>query len=129
VAEGHQDFPVARALLNSDLPLRDNQRQQAQRLSRVRQCQVREMTKCAAMCEVIGGMIGGKRRRLERERGRNQQQYRQGPYIVVVKRHKRLNYNLISALTLRDRLESTTRPLLRRAFVRWATSYTSIVYW
>ena len=85
MAESHEGFPVAGAFLNGDVPLGDNRRQDAQRSSRVRQRQVREVTEGAAVREVIGGVIGGKRRRLERKRSRNQQQYRQSPYIMAVK--------------------------------------------
>ena len=92
MAESHGRSAVAGAFLNGDVPFGDNQRQDAQRSSRIRQRQMREVTEGAAVREVIGGVIGGKRRRLERERSRNQQQYRQSPYIMAVKLHKRLNY-------------------------------------
>ena len=42
------------------------------------------------MREVIVGVIGGKRRRQERKRSCDQQQYRKRPYIVAVKDHSRL---------------------------------------
>jgi len=66
-------------------------------LSRVCQRQVGEMTEGAAMREVIVGVIGGKRRRLERERNCNQEQYRKRPYIEAMKLHTLLNYTVIHA--------------------------------
>src|SRR5690349_4674302 len=92
MAESHGRSAVAGAFLNGDVPFGDNQGQDAQRSSRIRQRQMREVTEGAAVREVIGGVIGGKRGRLERERSGNQQQYRQSPYIMAVKLHKRLNY-------------------------------------
>jgi len=49
------------------------------------------------MREVIVGVIGGKRRRLERERNCNQEQYRKRPYIEAMKLHTLLNYTVIRA--------------------------------
>jgi len=49
------------------------------------------------MREVIVGVIGGKRRRLERERNCNQEQYRKRPYIEAMKLHTLLNYTVIHA--------------------------------
>ena len=79
MAEGDQRFPVAEALMNGDVPLCGNRRQDAQRFSRVRPGHVRQMTEGAAMGEIFGRVMGGKRYCLKRERSCNQQQNRKPP--------------------------------------------------
>jgi hypothetical protein len=56
-----------------------------------------EMTEGAAMREVIVGVIGGKRRRLERERSCDQQQYRKRSYTKAMKLHTSLNCTSVHA--------------------------------
>jgi hypothetical protein len=51
--------------MNGDVPLASCRREDAYCLSRICPCQVREMAKGAAMCEVIGGVMRGKLHRLE----------------------------------------------------------------
>ncbi len=92
MADDQQCFPVPRALVNSDVPLGVNGGEDAQRFSRVRPSHVGEMAEDAAMRDVVVRMMGGKRRRLERERGDNQQQYRKRFYVMAAKLHKRLHY-------------------------------------
>ena len=72
MAEGYQDFAVSGALLDGNVPFGGNRRQNAQCLCRVGPRQVGEVAKGAAVIEVIGGMMGGKRHRLQRERGCNE---------------------------------------------------------
>jgi hypothetical protein len=50
------------------------------------------MAEDAAMRDVFVSMMGGKRRRLERERCHNQQQYRKRPHVMAAELHKRLHY-------------------------------------
>lgn len=49
------------------------------------------------MREVIVGVIGGKRRRLERERSCDQQQYRKRSYTKAMKLHTSLNCTSVHA--------------------------------
>src|SRR6476646_5030260 len=50
------------------------------------------MAEDAAMRDVFVSMMGGKRRRLERERCYNQQQYRKRLHVMAPELHKRLHY-------------------------------------
>jgi hypothetical protein len=50
------------------------------------------MAEDAAMRDVVVRVMGGKRRRLERERSDNQQQYRKRLHVMSAKLHKRLHY-------------------------------------
>src|SRR5689334_16029772 len=50
------------------------------------------MAEDAAMRDVFVSMMGGKRRRLERERSYNQQQYRKRLHVMAAELHKRLHY-------------------------------------
>ena len=79
MAEGHKYFAVAEAFVNRDVPLRGDRRQNAQSLGRVRPSHVRQVAEGAAVADIFGGVMGGKRYRLERERRRNQQQNRKPP--------------------------------------------------
>ena len=79
MTESDQCLAVAEALMNGDVPLRGDRGEDAQGLSRVRPCHVRQMAECALMTEALGGMVRGKRYCLERERSRNQQQNRKPP--------------------------------------------------
>jgi hypothetical protein len=60
MAEGDEDFAVAGALLDGDVPFGRNRGENAQGLCRVSPRQVGKMTKGAAMVQVIGRMMGGK---------------------------------------------------------------------
>ena len=77
MAESHQNFAVAGALLDGDVPFGGNRGQNAQGLRRIGPCQVGEMTEGATMVQVICRVMGGKRQRLQRERGYDQQQDRE----------------------------------------------------
>ena len=94
MAEGHQRLAVTEALMNGDVPLRGDRLEDAYGLRRVRPCHMRQMTKGAAMAEALGGVVGGKRNCLERERSRNQQQNRKPPYARAVNCHRRLELYL-----------------------------------
>lgn len=79
MAEGHQCFPIAGAFLDGDVPFGGNRGQNAQCLRRIGPRQVGKMAEGATMAEMIGGMMGGKRHRLQQKRRRDQQQYRKRP--------------------------------------------------
>ena len=79
MAQGYQRFAVPGAFLDGNMPFRGNRSEKAQGLRGVRPCQVGEMTEGAAMVEVIGGVMGGERQGLQRERRCDQQQYRKRP--------------------------------------------------
>lgn len=98
MAEGYQRFPIAKALMNGDVPLGSHWREDSQGLSGVRPSHVRQVTKGTAM-GVFVGVKGGKRDRLERERSRNQQQNCKPPYAWAAKCHRRLNYTSVHAGT------------------------------
>jgi hypothetical protein len=71
MTEGYQRFPVAETFMNGDVPLGGDRREDAQRLSRIRPCHVRQVTESTAMGDVFVRVMGGKRNRLERERCRD----------------------------------------------------------
>ena len=76
VAEGDEGFVVSGALLDGDVPFGGDRGQNVQGWSRVGPCEVGKMTKNAAVVQVIGRVMGGKREGLQREGSYDQQQDR-----------------------------------------------------